>query len=245
MSCRQANDEHISFVLSNLRKHGAVEEGFPPPPSHKPGSHGSTRRRTVVDEGDAAVAAAAAGVNGFDLEEGDSNHYVDARRGPPKLKPRRGCCWVAVTLWAAMGIVFLVFAFQLHIHSSLFSVDESATLERRLARDESIRDELSFGVWDSQRSVTPLQLQVAVSMALGVRAEDDDIRVVSDENSFFKIEIKHATIEEAEFVASDAFISKLNTQLMHYNGNAVLSHPPKLKKNARREVVEPSALNSS
>jgi hypothetical protein len=192
-----------------------------------------------VDEGEAAVAAAAAGVNGFeDLEEGVAR--VDARRGPPKLKPRRGCCWTVLTLWGVfVTLILFIFVFQLEVRSSLFaSSDESATLERRLARDDSIRDELSFGVWDSQRSITPLQLQVAISMALGVRAEDDDISVVSDENSFFKITIQHATIEEAEFVASDAFVGKLNTQLMHYNGNAVLSHPPKLKKHAKTDETD-------
>lgn len=247
MSRCAANDEHISFVLSNLRKHGALEEGFPPPPPRERATscQSGARRRAVLDEGDAAVAAAAAGVNGFDLEEGerDSDRFVAAARrdAPPlRLKPRRGCCLATVATWGVFGTVLLVVAVESHARAgaSLFSADETATLERRLARDATIQDELRFGIWDSRRSITPLQLQVAISVALGVRAEDDDVRVLADENSFFKIEIFHATIEEAEYVASDAFFAKLNAHLAHYDGNAVLSHPPKLQKRARVESFD-------
>ena len=78
--------------------------------------------------------------------------------------------------------------------------------------------------------MTPLQLQVAISMALGVRAEDDDVSVKVDENYFFDVSVQHATIEEAEYAGSETFLAKLNAHLLHYGGQAVLSHPPKLHK---------------
>ena len=113
----------------------------------------------------------------------------------------------------------------------LFGADDAETAaERRLARDESITDYLKFGVWDSHGAITPLQLQVAVSMALGVRASDDDIRVVGDEESFFEVQVEHATAEECDYVASPAFMAKLNVHLVHYAGSGVLSRPPRLHK---------------
>jgi hypothetical protein len=202
MSSRPANETQVHEVLSSLRRSGAVEEGFP------------ARRRAT--ECDAAVGVAI------------SEDPEDKR--PPKLQERRSCCWILLSLWGAFVIFVVVsFCFQVKIHRILFPSFDDA-LERRLARDESIKDVLSFGIWDSERQLTKLQLQVALSMALGVRAEDDDISVESEENFFFLVRVEHATIEEMEFVGSETFIERLNTQLGHYNGNAVLSHPPKLNK---------------
>jgi hypothetical protein len=202
MSSRPANESQVNEVLSSLRRSGAVEEGFP------------ARRRAT--ECDAAVGVAIS----EDPEE----------KRPPKLRERPSCCWILLSLWGVFMIfVIASFCFQMQIHRILFPAFDDA-LERRLARDESIKDVLSFGIWDSERQLTKLQLQVALSMALGVRAEDDDISVESEENYFFLVKVEHATIEEMEFVGSEAFVARLNTQLEHFNGNAVLSHPPKLNR---------------
>ena len=76
-----------------------------------------------------------------------------------------------------------------------------------------------------------MQLQVSVSMALGVRAEDDDIKVVVEDNFFYRITVDHATHEEVDYISTEAFINKLNEQLSYYGGVGVLSKPPRLLKN--------------
>jgi len=122
-------------------------------------------------------------------------------------------------------------AFQIVSSSRFFEPSSDAAFERRVARDEKIHDQIRFGVWDSHRAVTQLQLQVSVSVALGVRAADGDVVVVAEDNFFFKVTVDHATIEELEYIASTAFFDRLNIQLNYYDGFGVLSKPPMFLKN--------------
>ena len=210
-----------------------------------------SRRRPVCASQDTRgrSIAAAAGVasslesrgNVADDDDNDASDdvgchdHVDARKfvHPPKLKSKKCCCATFVILWTAIATLFSV-SVVANSHGVKLSVfqPEDTGIERRLVRDESIRDYVQFGIWDSHVSVTPLQLQVAVSMALGVRASDDDVHVKADEDSFFEVRVEHATLEEAEYVASQSFLVKLNIQLIPYGGNGVLSRPPKLHKNS-------------
>jgi hypothetical protein len=217
--------DRVSFTLSGLSR-----------------EQQNTRRRTtgedVATRSAAAVAGACADVEapGYEEEDGGGvfvDTRVDAKReAPPRLKGRRTFCTTIVTLWTictlcvATGVV-------LNLLSSRFfdKSDSDKDFERRLARDETIRDKVFFGVWDSQRAVTQLQLQVSVSMALGVRAEDGDIKVEGKDNYFFEIEVHHATVEEVEYISSLQFVERLNSQLSYYGGIGVLSKPPRLIKN--------------
>ena len=109
--------------------------------------------------------------------------------------------------------------------------EETTLPDRRIVRDDSILDFVAFGIWDSHVSITPLQLQVAVSLALGARTLDDDIHVNADGESFFNIVVDHATTEEVEFIASTTFITTLNTQMSFYGAHGVLCKAPKLHRN--------------
>ena len=104
-------------------------------------------------------------------------------------------------------------------------------LTRRLARDPTVRATAVFGIWDSHHSITTLQLQVSVSVALGVRADDDDVVVDAGESSFFVITVKHATLEEVDYLNGDVFLMRLNTQLESFGGVAVLSRQARLHRN--------------
>jgi hypothetical protein len=121
----------------------------------------------------------------------------------------------------------------------------SETNERRLQRDETIKDTISFGIWDSHAAITHLQLQVAVSLALGVRASDDDVYVAIEDESFFFVRLDHGTPEEVDYLTSEAFLERLNANLAHFGGSAVLSKAPKLHKaretsHGRKTPVTPS-----
>ena len=113
---------------------------------------------------------------------------------------------------------------------SVFSKNSAETNERRLQRDETVKDTISFGIWDARGEITHLQLQVAVSLALGVRASDDDVSVSSEDESFFSIRLDHGTPEEVDYLTSEIFLERLNANLAHFGGNAVLSKAPRLHK---------------
>jgi hypothetical protein len=206
-------DERISFVLSDLQR--------------------GNQRRRAFNEPDIESRSAAAVAGAYErFDDGVSPTHVDVHRdAPPKLRSRRPCCTTVAMLWcAATSVAACMFALQaVVIHG-----EESAThgLERRLARDGSIRAAVRFGIWDSKATITPLQLQVSVSVALGVRAADDDIDVRGESDHFFLVTVQHATVEESEYIGSQQFLASLNVQLENYGGSAVLSRPPTLLKNA-------------
>jgi hypothetical protein len=242
--------ERISCVLSSLQREKiALNDQV-----------GSARRRPAHD-----ARLVTAGVDGTDVvfmtdRELDSASQAHALEGdaasamecavpiekstalPPKLKPRRGCCFTIIGLWMIVSIcgVSLVGMQMYKIHSR--DVNEAIAFERRVTRDETISDALVFGTWDSMGKLTPLQLQVSISIALGVRADDWDVHVSQQDNSFFVVRVEHATSEEVDFVNSDAFIADLNKHTLHYGGKCVLSQRAKLVKQnrAHAEQMPPS-----
>ena len=206
-------DERISFTLTELQRN-AIQN----PPTQ-------TRRR---EGGITAAAAAVAGA--VDLEDRNASTKVDMQRAPPPRLKQRNCCSTLAGIWFAFSIVagLLILAntfLTLHAGTS-----DDAPSTRRLARDPGITDTCAFGVWDSRRKLTSLQLQVGVSMALGVRADDGDIQISALDNFFFDVAVQHCTAEEVDYLASGAFLDRLNEQLDHYDGYTVLSKPPVLLK---------------
>ena len=214
--------DRVSFILSGLSREQ---------------QQNARRRTTGNEELDARSAAAVAGacstdVESFDYDDADTTTPVHANRESlPKLKNRRACCTTLVFLWTmcATAILFVQLA-----NLRLFHASEDDAFERRLVRDESIHEYVAFGIWDSHRSITKLQLQVCVSVALGVRASDGDVTVEAEDNYFFRVAVDHATIEEVEYISSVKFFDRLNAQLLFYGGLSVLSKPPKIIKNSTK-----------
>jgi hypothetical protein len=133
-------------------------------------------------------------------------------------------------LWAVLvACAGTIICLQIY-HTHVRDAEDALAFERRVARDGAIKEGLEFGIWDSMSKITPLQLQVAISLALGVRADDGDVHVNEQENSFFVIRVDHATVEEIDFINSDAFVSSLNTHTLHYDGRCVLSKRARLIK---------------
>lgn len=223
--------ERVSYVLSNLQREKLTasapqEDGAP-----------STRRRNAAQDARLVTVTDVAGADAEgDVERGvvfDSpTHFVDASsmNAPPRLKPRRSCCFTIVGLWAlVVACVCTGTCLQIY-HTHLRDAEDALAFERRVARDDTITDVLEFGIWDSMSKLTPLQLQVAISLALGVRADDGDVHVSGQENSFFVIRVDHATVEESDFINSDAFASTLNKHTVYYEGKCVLSKRARLIK---------------
>lgn len=167
------------------------------------------------------------------LEEGDDDRVCADE--PPRLKSNRCCCSSLLSAWMLFSTGFFVLTMA-NVSMARFGDGSDAALERHIARDPNISDYVSFGVWDAHSSITPLQLQVALSMALGVRAEDDDVHVGAEEDFFFTIKLDHGTAEECDYIGKSVFLAHLNSHLTHYGGSAVLSRPPRLHKRVLEKV---------
>lgn len=228
--------ERVSYVMSNLQREpiGTAEDATT-----------ATRRRsmTASDAKVANVLDVEGAEPDADVNDGHyppSHQFVDAATlsNPPILKPRRSCCCTLIGVWVLFVMcTAAIIGVQIY-HTHLREVDERRAFERRVARDDSILDRLEFGIWDSMGMLTKLQLQVAVSLALGARADDGDVHVMEQENAFYSILIDHATIEECDFVNSDAFATELNVHTRHYDGKCVLSKRARLLKHtSHREGV--------
>jgi len=210
--------DRVSFVLSGLERE-----------QQQNAQQQNARRRTTGNE-DLDVRSAAAVAGACSAADIESFGYDGAdTTSPPKLKNRRACCTTLVVVWTICTSVILFFQLA---NSRLFDASEDDAFERRLVRDESIHEYVTFGIWDSHRSITKLQLQVCVSVALGVRASDGDVSVEAEDNFFFRVAVDHATVEEVEYISSVKFFDRLNSQLLFYGGLSVLSKPPKIIKNS-------------
>ena len=228
------NAEHISFVLSNLKRENAAID-------NQLSLNQPSRRRMVTQDGSSIYGSGNDGmdVSGHNLNlhhhndielatQVDTTLYVDGFAPPPKLKPRRSCCLTITFVWALVVcvVVFVVSIEIYDVHRA--AIEEAKQFEKRVARDFSIHERVAFGVWDREGRLTPLQLQVGVSMALGVRASDDDVHITQLENAFFGVSVEHGTTEEVDFVNSDGFIASLNEHLEHYEASCVLSQGARL-----------------
>ena len=201
--------DRISFTLSNL-------------------NHERGRRRLQPDDDLERPAAAVAGVvDGIDA--GPTTRVEASREPPPTLKPPRRPCFTLLTALWTMSLCVAGSFFC--VHEMLIHIEADRVSDRHLVRDATIRDVVEFGVWDSRLAVSSLQLQVSVSMAVGVRADDGDVAVQQHDNHFFVVRVDHATAEETDFLGSAAFLERLNDQLQNYGGLAVLSIQPQLKRN--------------
>jgi hypothetical protein len=212
MSFRPA--ERLSFVLSEVKRDEQQQK---------------QRQRKPFEDVESSAAAVAGSLGHF-ADAPSTTHVDAAREAPPKLKPRRTACSMLLWLWCFISVV-VVTGLAMQTAMLYHSDAEDSKLTRRLARDSTVKAVVVFGVWDSMGAVTPLQLQVSVSVALGVRADDNDVEVEPGEAHFFTIKVQHATLEEADFVNTNTFLERLNAQLETYGGVAVLSRQARLHKN--------------
>ena len=141
---------------------------------------------------------------------------------PPSIPKKRPCL---VPIFAICGLACISLAgfFVVEVSNLPSTRRRTKTLptlpERRAESKESVR----FGMWDSNHVLTPLQVTVAVSLALGPEVLDDDIHTVMDGNSFFKITIQHANKAVSSFVNHESFVESANSAISSFGGSLVLT----------------------
>lgn len=182
---------------------------------------------------------------------------VDSKKDLPKLpngNNKKFCC----ILWCCfftcyclvpaslIGIAYVVApdAMLGLLPAALHEDAATSTDNRAVRRDETVRDHAELGLWDSQQRATPLQMQVALSQALGVRADDEDVSVAAQQNRhFFEIHVQHATQEEVVFMDTPVFLASLNAHLSQFGASAVVTHSPRLVKAGDGRGQDPDPTN--
>lgn len=142
---------------------------------------------------------------------------------PARLNTSRHFCFALLVLWSVCTML-------LFFYSTSTMEMFQPPLRILEERDETVHDVLFFGLWDSKRALTPLQLQVGISLTLGTRTIDEDIRVVPLEDYFFEVSVQHGSVVELETVLSPQFVLSLNKNLVPFGGQVVLSRQPRLRK---------------
>ena len=202
----------------------------------------STRKRTTTSlQSGGTVLDEFSSASDFATRQDDD---VDSKKDLPRLPGgnSRLCCVLGVCIFVCfcltpaslIGIAYLLAPdIVLGLLPASLRTDPVAQANARAAvkRDDSIKDSIIFGIWDSKQSITPLQLQVAISMTLGVRVEDEDVTVKPQQNRhFFEVKVEHATQEELVHIESEMFLASLNVHLVQFGGNSVITHSPRLVK---------------
>lgn len=85
-------------------------------------------------------------------------------------------------------------------------------------------DRVRFGLWDSANTITPLQLTVAVSMAIGV--DESKIHVAAEGSHFFTVEVQDAPwlLEAVNAAEGTDVLSLVNTHAAAFHAKLVVSH---------------------
>lgn len=204
----------------------------------------STRKRATSSLQSGGTAIADEFSSASDLlphHDDDADSKKDQLPKLPNGSNNRLCCLLACSFFTCccLGPAALVGAAYVLAPDAVLSMlpasvrtdPDAQANNRAVKRDESIPDHCELGIWDSQQHATPLQMQVALSLALGVRVDDEDVSVMAQQNRhFFEIKISHATQEEVVYIESPVFLASLNAHLTQFGAQAVLTHSPKLVK---------------
>lgn len=211
----QRTGASLSFVLGNLQSQST--DACTKRRTDQHACHGASTLPTTDPE----AGAAAPRVITFtedDHEQEKRLHHLP----PPLLQTSRRTMVFCISCCCCIATSLIIVATMTIIGYS----DSPIAMLRAPphSRNASIVDRARIGLWDSQRAITKLQLQVAVSLALGVRALDDDIHIVENDQHFFTVNIDHTDTDEIEFMRGHRFLALLNTNLAPFGGLCVVSN---------------------
>ena len=234
-------------MLSNVQRRADQLPEPPEPPPSPPRApsphlqpHASHRPppREAYPARDAVEVAAA--LEYHDPPRQRHHHYYHDVPPPPvpALPPRRGpSCVCSLACVALLGCV--AFSACMLVELSYVNLDTggaATALQRRRDYARHMREQqhklgtatppVRLGLWDENTVVTPLQLTVALSLALGV--DERSIRVIEKGSHFFDVWIEGEgdwlleTINAAPPASS--FFSVLNAQAAVFGAKLVVSN---------------------
>ena len=106
------------------------------------------------------------------------------------------------------------------------------------ASGRSSSSSIVFGLWDENHVITPLQLTVALSMAIGV--DERHVRATAQGNFFFEIRITGEDDWLLDEINDDqVFLSHVNAQASAFGAKLVIS------RSAEKELPPPAPASSA
>ena len=223
-----ASRQRISFVLSDVqRRSGAVGGEEPPPPPQQ------------SSPDDVAVAAAVDQYQPPQPRQPAPYPHQPAHahaHAPPALPRSRGptpCAWSLACLGATSCLGFCAL---LLVELPWVTLEGSAVLlqQRRLHAQTMRRQQqlhgsaapprVRLGLWDEHGVISPLQLNVILSLATGV--EEQHVHVTDRGEHFFDVDVdgEGAWLIDAVNAPGGAFAHTLNQQAATFGARMVVSH---------------------
>lgn len=227
--------QRISFVLSDVQRRQAEEAAQPL----------QAQAQAAAGADDVAVAAA---VDQYQApppapqRQAAYPHphphpdFAYPHHPPPALPRNRGptpCAWSLACLAVAGCLGFLAL---LLVEVPWVTLEGSASVlqQRRLHAQTMRRQQqlhgsaapprVRLGLWDEHGVISPLQLNVILSLATGV--EEQHVHVADEGSHFFSIEVEGegAWLIDAINAPDNAFVHTLNQQASTFGARMVVSH---------------------
>lgn len=200
--------QHVSFVLPNVQRQGVP----------------LTARRTAQPP--------------MDEEEAEHHphlHHHVVEMPPPAVLPHRRpvtCislgCLALVGCCAFLGMLLIELPFLEAALPNLRS--QRGSIPRRRGTGLKTSEAVEMGLWDEFQTITPMQLNVAVSLAL--RVDERHVDVVAKENHFFLIQLHEDVDALFEQMQSPEFSYALNERAGVFGGRLIVSSGPSILSNA-------------
>lgn len=172
---------------------------------------------------------------------------------PPSLPKRRGpscvCSLACLALLGCATFLGLVGAELAYIKLEAGGAGAADALEHRreharqmMQQAHATAPDVELGLWDERLAITPMQLAVVLSLALGI--DEASVVVVDNGAHFFGITLSHQGEWVIDAIKGD-FIDVLNAQATMFGAKLVISHEPTLVVASPAASVGTIAHNAS
>ena len=163
---------------------------------------------------------------------------------PPLLDRRRPLCAVQFCLVVLVSAAVATTCLIVQVNHPFFRMP---SMERRVAtelprRRASALETLGFGVWDATRVLTPMQVIVSVSLALGPNVHDEDVHAVAAGSGFFDVRIDHASSAMRDFINDASFLTALNDRTKAFSASLVFTRSAVLMSNSTSPSTDRAAI---
>ena len=232
--------QRISFVLSDVQRRQAEEAA-------QPQAQAQAQAQASPQAPDEVAVAAA--VDQYHQAHAHARHAAPAYHStpppayhpqpphpPPALPRSRGptpCAWSLACLGLAGCLGFcallLVEVPWVTLEGSAAVLQQRRTHAQAMRRQQQLHGSalpprVRLGLWDEHGVISPLQLNVILSLATGV--EEQHVHVADEGSHFFAIEVEGegAWLIDAINAPDNAFVHTLNQQASTFGARMVVSH---------------------
>lgn len=242
--------ERVSFVLSDV--HRRRDQELDQPSRHAPAAQDAVEVAAALQYREAQ--------RGYHPSHHPHHHHhpshhhsayappLEPAPPPPSLPKRRGpscasCSLACLALLGCTTFLSLVAAELVYVRLDVGGAGAADALAHRREharqQEHATAPDVELGLWDEHLAITPMQLAVVLSLALGV--DEASVAVVDQGAHFFAIRLMRQGEWVIDAISGD-FIDVLNAQAAMFGAKLVLSHEPAL---VATPAAAPATRNAS